>query len=251
MSENLEFKDYFSAQALEYSKFRPKYPDELFSYLSSLSKYHKLAWDCACGNGQASIGLADYFDKVIATDASSSQLEHAIQHPNICYKHAKAEKGGLETDSVDLVTAATAIHWIDTNEFYPEVKRVLKPEGIIAVWSYSSTVISPEIDKIMEYLSGTILKDVWPKENKKSWDFDNAIKFPFKNIEIPEFYLEMYWNLSEFINYVNTWSAVQKYIIANKSKPVILIENDLSKLWGDKNEIKKIRWKLNIKTGRV
>ena len=51
--------------------------------------------------------------------------------------------------SVDLVTVAVAIHWFNFDEFYREVKRVLKPDGILAAWTYSLTEISPEIDPLI------------------------------------------------------------------------------------------------------
>ena len=70
-----KFKDHFSGHAVEYAKFRPHYPDELFEYLALISPRHELAWDCATGNGQAAVGLARHFDSVIATDASAQQLQ--------------------------------------------------------------------------------------------------------------------------------------------------------------------------------
>jgi ubiquinone/menaquinone biosynthesis C-methylase UbiE len=72
-----------------------QYPKILFEYLSSITKDHALAWDCACGNGQASIGLAEYYEQVIATDASSAQILHAVPHLKIQYRIAHAENSGL------------------------------------------------------------------------------------------------------------------------------------------------------------
>ena len=115
----MSFKDYFSLQSKEYSLYRPKYPPSLFEYLSSLVNEHEVAWDCATGNGQAAIGLLPFFKSVIATDASPKQLEHAIINPVITYKTALAEESGLESHSVDLLTVATAIHWLDTG-FIPK-----------------------------------------------------------------------------------------------------------------------------------
>ena len=54
------FKDNFSKQSDLYVKYRPHYPLELFSFLSSLTQEHNLAWDCGTGNGQAAIGLAEF-----------------------------------------------------------------------------------------------------------------------------------------------------------------------------------------------
>src|SRR4029077_8666035 len=75
----------------EYAKFRPHYPDELFEHLASISARHELAWDCATGNGQAAVGLARHFEKVIATDASAQQIESAEPDKRISYRVAPAE----------------------------------------------------------------------------------------------------------------------------------------------------------------
>ena len=37
--------------------------------------------------------------------------------------------------SVDLVLVAQAAHWFDLPAFYAEVARVLRPGGVLAVWS--------------------------------------------------------------------------------------------------------------------
>jgi methylase of polypeptide subunit release factors len=71
------FKDHFSRHAADYAKFRPRYPNELFAYLASISPSHERAWDCATGNGQAAGALAAKFHSVIATDGSAKQIENA------------------------------------------------------------------------------------------------------------------------------------------------------------------------------
>ena len=72
MSEKT-FKDYFSTQSSDYQKYRPVYPDSLYKFLANISPSRNCAWDCATGNGQAAMGLAKHFTRVIATDASSQQ----------------------------------------------------------------------------------------------------------------------------------------------------------------------------------
>src|SRR6476661_739603 len=146
----MQFNDLFSAQADEYARRRPHYPAELFAFLAWLTRGHERAWDCATGNGQAAIGLAPYFDEVVATDASDGQLRNAFQHPKVTYRQARAEESGLVSASVELVTVAQAVHWFDLDRFHGEVQRVLKPGGVCAVWCYSLTRISPEIDGIVD-----------------------------------------------------------------------------------------------------
>ena len=127
--EHPGFIDQFSRVSADYARFRPRYPRELFVWIATLVDCHQLAWDCATGNGQAAIGLADHFAHVEATDASTEQLRHAMPHPHITYRHAQADASGLETASANVVSAAQALHWLPHERFYAEVKRVLAPKG--------------------------------------------------------------------------------------------------------------------------
>jgi methylase of polypeptide subunit release factors len=86
----MRFKDHFSDHAVEYAKFRPHYPDELFEHLTAISPRHDIAWDCVTGNGQAAVGLARHFENVIETDASAQQIESAEPDKRISYRVAAA-----------------------------------------------------------------------------------------------------------------------------------------------------------------
>ena len=65
---------HFSVQSKQYALARPKYPEELFAFISSLCNGHNTAWDCATGNGQAAISIANYFETVFATDSFFSEI---------------------------------------------------------------------------------------------------------------------------------------------------------------------------------
>src|SRR5437762_8211569 len=96
------FHDHFSGVANRYADFRPHYPAELFEHLATLVARTSLVWDCACGNGQATLDLARHFDSVIATDASREQIASASPHPKIEFRVATAEQSGLADESVGL-----------------------------------------------------------------------------------------------------------------------------------------------------
>jgi ubiquinone/menaquinone biosynthesis C-methylase UbiE len=155
----MKFEDHFSQLAATYLKYRPGYPPLLFEYLTGMCKNHNQAWDCGTGNGQAALELTKYFNNVLATDASKDQIEYAPHHPKITYRVEPAEKVSLLDSSTDLVTVAVAVHWFNFENFYAEVKRVLKPVGIIAVWGYHLFLISPGIDKILKKYYSEILKN--------------------------------------------------------------------------------------------
>src|SRR5213082_2511843 len=137
------FKDYFSAQAEEYSRFRPRYPREMFEYLGTTAPGRKLAWDCAKGNGQAAVELAEVFDRVIATDASEKQIVNAQRHECVEYRVEPAEESSVQSDSIDVIIVAQALHWFDRDRFYAEARRVLTPRGVLAASAYNLLRIEP------------------------------------------------------------------------------------------------------------
>ena len=247
----MEFKDHFSSHSKAYSKSRPGYPEELFDFLTGLVPERKLVWDCATGNGQAAVSLAKYFEKVIATDASSQQIDNAFELENIEYLVAPAEEIYFEDETVDMVTVATALHWFDHDRFFAEVKRVLKPGGIFAAWSYAESKISDDIDPIMDYFSKEYLYEYWPPEARLNWmeRYEN-IEMPFERIEAPAFNMEMEWDLEQFINYLHSWSAVKKHHEETKFDPVEIVFPELKELWGNIEDVKKVRWELIFKAGR-
>src|SRR5436190_9592559 len=162
--------DYFSTQSGIYAQARPDYPAEIFEFITGLCAAKKLAWDCGTGNGQTAAALAEYFEQVIATDISQNQIANAKQKPNITYKVEQSENSSLESNSADLITVATALHWMDIDKFYLEADRVLKNKGILAVWSYAGSRVNSEIDKVFHHFEKDILKDYWPPQIKLIWE---------------------------------------------------------------------------------
>ncbi|MEO8289157.1 MAG: class I SAM-dependent methyltransferase [Chloroflexota bacterium] len=246
----MQFKDYFSAQADEYARRRPNYPPDLFEYLASLTAVRDLAWDCGTGNGQAAVGIAPYFERVIATDPSPDQLRNAFQHPGVTYTQATAEESGLQSASVDLVTVAQAVHWFDLDRFYTEVKRVLKPGGVCAIWCYILCRISPELDIIIDRFYFETVGPYWPRERAIVDDGYASLHFPFDAIEAPDFAIELEWELEDLIGYLGTWSPVRRYIEANGHDPIAIIADSLRSAWGNPTERRRVVWPVKMRVGR-
>jgi SAM-dependent methyltransferase len=244
-------KDYFSKQSAEYAKHRPTYPEELFSYLASLTSNRECALDCATGNGQAALGLARHFDEVIAIDQSEAQIAGATPHPRIRYMVGKVEQLQLPGDSVDLVTIAQALHWFDLASFYPEMKRVLKPDGVIAAWTYGMNHITPEIDVIVRRYHDEVVGSYWPEERKFIGDGYHSLPFPFHEISPPSMSIDIRWTVNDLLGFLRSWSATQRYIDKNGRNPVKLIKADLEHVWGDAAERKSIVWPLSFRIGMM
>jgi ubiquinone/menaquinone biosynthesis C-methylase UbiE len=249
-SEPSHFEDHFSRQSQLYAQYRPKYPDEIYAYLASLAQGRSLAWDCGTGNGQAAIGLANYFERVYATDASAEQLSLAQANEKVEYKVEPAEHISLEDCSVDLITVAVAVHWFKFDEFYREVRRVLKSDGIIAVWTYSLTEISPEVDQVVRRYYFEILQGYWPERIRYLEEKYETLPFPFEEIASPSFAMEKNLNLSQFAGFLDSWSATQRYKEQKGYHPLKVIWDELSAAWGNEDEPRLVCWPLYFRIGR-
>jgi ubiquinone/menaquinone biosynthesis C-methylase UbiE len=242
------FKDHFSKQAVDYAKFRPRYPREMFEYLGTIAPARELAWDCATGNGQAAVELVNVFDRVIATDASESQIAKAEPHERVEYRVAPAEQSGLQSGNFDLVMVAQALHWLDHDQFYPEVQRVLKPNGVFAASAYNLLRTDRAIKEIVRRYYYEIVGRYWPPERALIEQFPK-IPFPFPERETPAFEIVTEWDLEHLVGYLRSWSSTQRFIAATNQNPLDQIANDLEKAWGDPQKNKRIVWPLTLRIG--
>ena len=245
------FKDHFSGHAADYAKFRPNYPPKLFDYLASISPGRELAWDCATGNGQAAVGLAEHFAKVIATDASARQIESAQPHRSISYRVAPAEASGIDPDSVELILVAQALHWFDMDRFFTEAKRVAKKSGILAVSTYPCVTVNPEIDVILSKFYYQATGPYWPPERDLVETNFESIRFPFPELTSQPFEMRQQWNLAQLVGYLRTWSATKKFIAACGFDPVDSLIQKLGGAWRDWEQTRQVSWPLKLRTFRV
>lgn len=224
-------KDYFSAQSKAYAAFRPTYPDELYQFILQHVKAKETAWDCATGNGQVAGDLATHFKCVYATDISAKQLDHAIRKDNIIYSVGRAEKTEFQERQFDLVTVAQALHWFDRDLFFQEVRRVIKPGGILAVWGYSMLTIDPAIDNlILEFYHNTV-GPFWDGARRLVEDEYRTIEFPFERIPSPRFDIKVKWDVDQLSGYLSSWSATQNYIKVKGNDPVAVLMQDVRRIW--------------------
>ncbi len=222
----------FGDNADDYRAFRPHYPDALFAFLAAVAKENRLAWDCGAGSGQAAVGLARHFTRVLATDEDSRQLARAPKAPNIDYRLARAEDDLGLRQEVDLIACACSIHWFDLPKFYQNARRALRPEGIVAACTYDWpwTHIAP-IDAILRRLKEDILGPFWGENAALYFNRYETLPFPFKEIESPPFYTPIAHSKGDLVSFLSTWSAVEKYRLRLGGDPLALIDDQLEAAW--------------------
>lgn len=246
------FKDHFSGHAELYREARPTYPEALFDWLAAQAPSRALAWDCGCGNGQASIALARRFDRVVATDPSANQIADAERRVNIDYRVEPAERTSLVDAGVGLVTVAQALHWFDHAAFYAELRRVLAPGGVIAAWAYSDCGTGDAaVDAIKDRLYVDLTGPYWPPERAHVEAGYRTLPFPFAEIAAPPFLMTAAWNVDQLLAYFRSWSATQRYLKARGEDPIALIERDLRMAWGNPAQPRTVRWQFHLRAGRV
>jgi SAM-dependent methyltransferase len=252
VSDIAAFRDLFSAQAAGYAAHRPTYPPPLFAWLASIAPARTLAWDCATGSGQAALGLAPHFARVIATDASAAQLAHAGPAPNVEYRVARAEASGLLDGAADVVNVAQAVHWFDLDAFYAEARRVLAPGGVLALSSYGSAWLDePALADAFARFEHETLGDYWPDGRRHVGEGLRALPFPFAELTPPPVTLERRWTLAELLGYARSWSATARYVDRHGHDPVETLGATLRPAWGDASRTRLVRWPFVVRAGRA
>jgi ubiquinone/menaquinone biosynthesis C-methylase UbiE len=250
-----EFHDHFSSLASDYSSFRPTYPPELVAAIAATAPGRALAWDCATGNGQAALLLADHFEAVVATDASEAQLKLAKPHPRVEYRVALAERSGLADGSVDLVAIAQAFHWFDVARSCAEFQRVLKPRGVVAAWCYQLAKVDDVIDPVVWAFYDGRVGRFWPPERRHIEVNFRDLDFPFdEEGELAELGARP-WSIDatltreRFLGYVATWSAVKEARKQQGVDPMPEFVRALAKVWPE-GETRAVRWPMGLRIGR-
>ncbi|PYP57535.1 MAG: SAM-dependent methyltransferase [Gemmatimonadetes bacterium] len=234
-----------------YAAFRPRYPAALFAALARYAPGRHMAWDCATGSGQAAIGLAEHFEQVVATDASAAQLAAALAHPRVRYGQATADASGLPPRSVELVTIAQALHWVDRPAFYAEARRVLVPDGVVAAWCYGLVELGAGLDEPVHAFYEQTVGPYWPPERALVDSGYRTVDFPFAELPLPAVTMEAEVTLEELGGYLGTWSAVLRYRAARGHDPVAPLLDRLGPEWGGPKRRRTARWALAIRVGRL
>ncbi|MBW4530368.1 MAG: class I SAM-dependent methyltransferase [Aphanothece saxicola GSE-SYN-MK-01-06B] len=246
------FTDHFGTVAGAYADFRPTYPPPLFDWLAAAAPARQRAWDCATGTGQAAVAMTAHFSEVVASDASASQLAAASPHPRVHYRLAAAESSGLEADSIDLVTVAQALHWLERPLFFAEVERVLRPSGVLAVWSYGIPRLEGEAaDALLQHFYADIVGPYWPAEKALVENGYRDLVLPFGSLQTPSFAMDVAWSLEQVLGYCSSWSATARYRAALGQDPIDDLRPALAAAWGEPKTQRCLHWPLTIKASRL
>ena len=213
----------FDAWALDYDRFRPSYPQSLFDYIAqrlSLPPDAQVA-DLGAGTGKAARAMARRGWRVTAVEPGEGMLEVLRARAQadglpIDARLAGAEDTGLADASFDLITVAQAFHWFDKPRAVPEMARIVRPAGGVAVfWNARADDRSPFLAAYTELMAGFIPEEhVDRRERGRSYtaraDLSQGGLFEVDERVELDHSLEM--DAERFIGYVFTASYTQLFI---------------------------------------
>ncbi|PVU92002.1 hypothetical protein BB559_003900 [Furculomyces boomerangus] len=231
----------------KYASQRPSYNPQLADYLI---KYHlsipgnvcDVVVDAATGSGIFARLISKHFKSVFATDVSAKMLSVATQSEDggapIQYIESGAESMPMISDSsVDMITVATGAHWFNPEKFLQEARRILKPNGTIAIFgiSYGYFPDYPQCDKLIFELGfeklgkywdpGThILDGLYSKYNTlmREQGFKDVYMGyhphqaklhvgPNGNLLDEPYVINTKLTWGSLLNYISTWSSIANY----------------------------------------
>jgi SAM-dependent methyltransferase len=126
----------FGRAAVDYERGRPGYPPEAVAFLARELglRAGRTVLDVGAGTGKLTRLLAPTGARVLALEPVAAMREQLVAAvPPAELVGGTAEAVDLPEASVDAVTSATAFHWFETGPALREFRRVLTPEGRLAL----------------------------------------------------------------------------------------------------------------------
>jgi SAM-dependent methyltransferase len=132
----------FSSRVDDYVKFRPGYPGEIIGFLEKNCglKDSSIIADIGSGTGKSAEIFLENGNRVFGVEPNV-EMRHAAETlyhgvPNFVSIDGRAEKTGMNPDSIDFIVIGQAFHWFNQEEAKHEFKRILKPGGyVLIVWN--------------------------------------------------------------------------------------------------------------------
>ncbi|MEE4211771.1 MAG: class I SAM-dependent methyltransferase [Parvularcula sp.] len=227
----------FGSAAETYKKGRPGYPGALFDWIAEHAPGRDLVWDCGTGSGQAAHALAQRFERVHATDISAQQLAQAPELARVTYTVADARASGLADGSCDAVTVATALHWFADEEFWNEVVRVLKTDGLFAAWVYDLMAIEDaELSAFYYEPVKALIAPYWSEGNRVAMaGYDlAALGCPLEPVRTPYIPYREEWSLDRIIGMARSWSATIRLLAEDGDDELVALENKAKARFGNR-----------------
>lgn len=245
-------QNHFAGVASQYASFRPTYPLRLLQDLVVFAGgSSSTALDVGAGNGQVASALAPLVRTLYASDLAYSQISAMPAQANVLRYVSRAERTCLPDHSVDLLTCAQSMHWFDVPAFHTEVRRIVKPGGVVAVWTYALPRGTPAVSAAIDAIYAETAA-YWPADRVHVDNHYHDFAFPYAPITYTPPAMTAMFDLARLIGYLGTWSGVQRAMKAGVPDPVAAHADALAAAWGtEPDTAQTITFEMTLFLGRV
>ena len=193
----------FGNVAETYDRVRPPYSELLLDRAQELLELdaRSRVLDLGAGTGRVTRQLAGRFGHVVAVEPDERM--RALHGEAIA---GSAEAIPLEDASVDAVFVGEAFHWFDAEAAIPEIARVLRPRGGLAIlWTHWWETEPPLPDEALAALREPWLRS--QSQRRPPWDgaFDGS---PFEPIQVERDTDEVTLATDDLLTLYSTTSAL-------------------------------------------
>lgn len=138
----------FEGVADVYARSRPGYPERAVRWL--LPGTPSTVLELGAGTGKLTTTVASLGHRVVATDPAAAMLEQLTADLDVPAVQTGAELLPFRANSFDVVLVGQAFHWFDADRALPEIARVLRDGGELAlVWNVRDEAV-PWVHKLTE-----------------------------------------------------------------------------------------------------
>lgn len=206
--------NYFAHQsaAKRYANARPYFHPLVMQKIKDFLKLQEplqKALDVGCGTGQSTVALKYIAKEIIGTDSSQDMLNDAQPDLRIRYLCTPAEQLPFPDASFDLVTVASAFHWLDCQRFLAEASRVLHLGGWLIIYGNGSTGKVPGNPALEHWNQNVYLSHYpTPPRNKQPLTESEAQQHDFHFIGRAHYTNNVIFTPETLANYLMTQSNV-------------------------------------------
>lgn len=132
----------FSGFGHHYDRYRPEAPKQVIGLLTRyLRRDPELVVDIGCGTGLSTFIWAGHAEQIIGVEPNEDMRAVALEKwqnlggsSDISFINGYSNQLDLASESVDVITCSQSFHWMEPVSTLQEAGRVLKEEGIFAVY---------------------------------------------------------------------------------------------------------------------
>ena len=214
-----------------YDRYRPIPPRQIYTVLLSIAKKRAgIGSRFRMWHRHFHSPWAEFAKKVLGIDVSIDMVECAkrkTKEENVSYLVGRGSSTGLADQNVDIVTCSSSIHWMEPASTLQEIDRILKPDGLFAVYgpkihlSLHGRKVGAAFNKFLAFAKEMDLAE--PDEAKPArWKWAEIIEYAKKQdslryVDELSFCSIVEWDAHHFFQWLSTISYVNRLMKVDDS----------------------------------